>query len=109
MLSKSEIESILHEARMDNIQHRTKTSLLKSVFFIFITYRYMKAMNEIEFHKEQCSGAELEEWVRLQKDVVEEYNATRENAQDIEMYTDQLNTNQSWASYAMSGIGMHCT
>ena len=35
MLSRSEIEAILHEARMDNIKHCTKSSLLKSGLFVF--------------------------------------------------------------------------
>ena len=65
----------------------------------------MKAMNEIEFIKEQGPKEELEEWDRLQKNALEEYNATREHAPDIELYTDNLNTNQSWMDYTFSSIG----
>ena len=65
----------------------------------------MKAMNEIEFIKEQCPKEELEEWDRLQKNALEEYNATRENAPDIELYTDNLNTNQSWMDYTFNSLG----
>lgn len=55
----------------------------------------MKAMNEVELHIGSATEEEKIEWNRLQKNMIEEYNALRDRSQDVSFYADQLhNYNQ---------------
>ena len=106
MLTRPEIDDLLHDARMDSIHGRVKESLLKYPILLIMINRYMRAMNEIEFNKEACGEEEKEEWDKIQKNAIEEYNAVRDTAKDIKLYTDQLHNNQSWFHHTVSSIGM---
>ncbi|KAK8794057.1 hypothetical protein WA171_003183, partial [Blastocystis sp. BT1] len=95
MLTRIEINDLLHDARMDSIRGKVKDSLLK----------YLRAMNEIEFNKEACKEDEREEWDKILANTIEEYNAVKDRANDVELYTDQLHNNESWLHHTVTSIG----
>ena len=62
----------------------------------------MKAMNEIELHIVSATEDEKIEWNRIQKNTIEEYNALRDQSQDISFYADHLSHPRRGL---LSGIG----
>ncbi len=106
MLTRIEINDLLHDARMDSIRGKVKDSLLKCDIEWVMISRYLRAMNEIEFNKEACKEDEREEWDKILANTIEEYNAVKDRANDVELYTDQLHNNESWLHHTVTSIGV---
>ena len=104
MLTRIEINDLLHDARMDSIRGKVKDSLLKCDIEWVMISRYLRAMNEIEFNKEACKEDEREEWDKILANTIEEYNAVKDRANDVELYTDQLHNNESWLHHTVTSI-----
>ena len=63
----------------------------------------MKAMNEVELHIGSATEDEKIEWNRIQKNMIEEYNALRDRSQDVSFYADQLHSNQRGGLFSSIG------